>query len=78
MTNIHEYVVTNDGHCCHIDFYSDYVDESNDFTWSNTTYKVDVTLLPSHYNEVDDDTEQDILQYHYGNIPKPIWIIQDA
>ena len=75
MSNIHEYIVTNDGHCCHIDFYSDYVDESNDFTWSNTTYKVDVTLLPSHYNEVDDDTEQDILQYHYGNIPKPIWII---
>lgn len=75
MADIHEYVVTNNGYCCHIDSYSDYLNESDDFTWINTTYKVDVTLLPSHYNETDDDTEQDILQYHYGNIPKPIWII---
>ena len=76
MNNIHKYHVRNNGTCVHEDFLEDFIKESDDSTWINTTYEVNMDLVPSHYNEVNEDTEDAILAYHYGNIEKPEWIIK--
>lgn len=73
--SIEKYYVFNNGTICHEDDAEGYVVENDDSTWVNTTYKVEVDLLP--YELLDDVSlvEDIILNYHYGNIDKPSWLI---
>lgn len=73
----HKYHVTNNGYVHHEDSINEWVDESDDFTWTNKVYEVDIDLLPKELRGADDETIGDeILNYHYGILDKkPEWIL---
>lgn len=74
--NILKYCVMNDGEVLHEDWIDDHIDESNDFTWPNTYYEVNIDLLPDDLKDADDETLAPIiLAYHHKQITKPEWII---
>lgn len=72
---LHKYWVMNDGEVVHDDFVNECIDESNDFTWPNTYYIVDVDLLPEELKHADNEVIGPlILAYHHKEVIKPIWI----
>ena len=74
---LHKYWVMNDGEVIHDDFMNEHVDESNDFTWPNTAYTVDVDKLPPELVHADDEVIGPlILAYHYKESEKPDWIVE--
>lgn len=78
MSNVHKYWVMNDGGVKHEDYVNDGIDQSNDFTWPNTCYTVNVDLLPDDLKNADDeDLAPLILAYHHKEINKPVWIMED-
>lgn len=74
---VHKYWVMNDSEVKHDDNVDECVDESNDFTWSNTSYNIHVDYLPEELKNAEDDEKlhELILTYHHKEIPKPIWIV---
>ena len=67
----------NDGEVVHDDFAHECVDESNDFTWPNTSYNVDVDKLPVELQNADNEVLAPlILAYHHKEIDKPDWIVE--
>lgn len=74
---IHKYWVMNNGSVIHDDFAGEGVVESDDYTWPNKSYMVNVDLLPPHLLHADDDTiGVPILKYHHGISLKPDWIVE--
>ena len=74
---IHKYWVMNDGEVKHEDYVNDGIEQSNDFTWPNTCYTINVDLLPDNLKNGDDeDLAPLILAYHHKEINKPIWILE--
>ncbi len=74
---LHKYWVMNDGEVIHDDFMNEHVDESNDFTWPNTAYTVDVDKLPPELVHADDEVIGPlILAYHHKESEKPEWIVE--
>lgn len=74
---IHKYYVMNDGEVFHEDFMEEHIDESNDFTWPNNYYLIDVDKLPPELVHADDEVIAPfILDYHYKKIEKPEWIVE--
>ena len=76
MSFINKYHVCNNGQCHHEDVYPEFVDEGDDFTWSNVTYSVDSNLLPSDLNDDGEKVCDAILEYHHGLVEKPNWIVE--
>lgn len=73
---IHKYWVMNDGEVIHDDFVNEHIDESNDFTWPNTAYMVNIDLLPDDLKHADDEVLAPlILAYHHKKDTKPSWLI---
>lgn len=74
---IHKYWVMNNGEVIHDDFVEEHVDESNDFTWPNTSYNINVDLLPEDLIHADDEVIGPlILAYHHKETDKPVWIVE--
>lgn len=74
---IHKYWVMNDGEVLHDDWAQEGVDESNDFTWPNTSYSINADLLPENLLHADDEVIGPIiLAYHHKEIDKPDWIVE--
>lgn len=71
---LHTYYILSNGYCIHDDDINEWVNEYDD-TSICATYTVDGDLVPVHFNEVDDDTGDMLLEYYNGNIEKPIWVI---
>jgi hypothetical protein len=76
MSFINKYHVCNNGQCLHEDVYPEFVDEGDDFTWSNVTYSVDISLVPESLKDDDEKVCDILLDYHHGLIEKPDWIVE--
>lgn len=73
--SIHTYYILSNGYCIHEDDINEWVNGVDD-TSINATYKVDVDLVSSHFNEVEDDIGDTLIDYFNGEIEKPIWVVK--